>query len=636
MNIRLIAAQTLLLSLGISESHAQEPESRPKPDAVREHRVTSDATPTVRVGANIRVSQGTLPFVEPVVTVNPGDPRHLLGAAMAIRQPDGRAVVTAFTSFDGGTRWQASVPPEQEASEGADPQVAFTPTGAALLTAVTSGEDDVGNYAPALHVYRSRDGGRRFDPAVVMAGNYDHEKLAVDPTSGTIHIAAMVISRLDEQRGLYQLVLFSSDDDGRSFSAARPIVDGGGDTGLNVIDLTIANDGRLVVFYTTFAYLPEEQASRDTNTLAVVWSEDQGASWSPPVRVGSQRYRPAGQSAADDLRYDDPLRIIGPSEPTFAFAAGTDEQRLLAAWTSFVDDDRRQRIVLSRSADGGVSWTAPRAADRTLDADAMMPTLASGPRGRVALSWLASGDGAHYDVWLAIADGPADPFSRPIRVSSASSIPARGANLLPFASAIRSPRGTFVFTQSTFARYPYGGDYAGLAIDSDGHVHAFWPDSRDDGFQIHTSRIPLAAAAPRPAHESTRRTVDDLVDLLFEPVQIDTSTGRLVLPVRLRNRGTTRLIAPVHLTVTRLVDQGTPAGLTEGDGRPRLLGVLEGNGSDGSVLDISAALGDSGQLEGGAVSEVVEIAVRVTSPAPTIMLEVEIEAGVESPPDPLE
>lgn len=463
MKIRPFAAITLLLASALPTGASEPPSSRP-PIA----------------GVNIRVSQGTLPYVEPVVAVDPDDPTRLFGAAMAIRQPDGRGVVTAFTSEDGGVRWQASVPPEQEALEGADPQVAFTPEGTALLTSVVSGDDALGNYAPSLHLYRSTDGGGRFEPAAIMQGNYDHEKLVVDPATGHVHIAAMALSRLEgsrpeEQRGLYQLVLFSSNDDGRTLSGPRPILDGGGDIGVNVLDLVVADGGRLVVFYTEFAYSPEPGGPRTSSALRVVWSDDEGASWSTPVDVGAQCYGPTTM---------DPLNIVSPSEPTFAQAASPTESRLLAAWTSFIYDDPRQRILISRSRDGGASWSAAEPVDQSLDSDALMPTLASGPEGRVALMWLASSDGTSYDVMVAAAPGPGAPFSRPARVTSAPSTPARGTNLLPFATAIRSPRGTFVFTQSTFARYPYGGDYAGLAIGSDGAAHAFWPDSRGDGFEI--------------------------------------------------------------------------------------------------------------------------------------------------------
>lgn len=123
------------------------------------------------------------------------------------------------------------------------------------------------------------------------------------------------------------------------------------------------------------------------------------------------------------------------------------------------------------------------------------------------------------------------------------------------------------------------------------------------------------------------------MDFLFEPVRFDSSGGRLVLPTRLRNRGTEALVAPVRVTVKRLVDQSATESATveEADSRdrPRLLGVVEGDAGDGSVLDLSSALGTSGRLPGGAVSEAVEIVVLVNSPAPAMMLEVDIEAGVE-------
>ncbi len=587
--------------------------------------------PRPSVGPNIRVSMDALAVVEPILAVNPEDSNHLVGAAMAV-DARGRCVVTTYTSFDGGLLWHAHAPFEQQQSQGADPQVAFTPAGHVLFAAMGS-DDGQGANAATLQVYRSTDGGRRFSAPTIIDRPYDHPQLAVDRNGGRIYLGGMllVVEDREQRRGRYTIDLLYSDDDGRTFETNPTVVDGRGEHGVNVLSVAVGQHGRLYLFYTEFAYRPEDQQTSDRNRLLLISSSDRGKTWTSPVLVGTQRF------GLPEERSSSPLHLGNGTTPMLIAIPGSRAQpdRLIAVWNGLSDgshspDDDRWHVQLSHSIDGGETWSA---ATSVADAGGhqLLPAIAHDASGRVALSWLDTrGREDRYDLMLAVSPDGLKQFSEPIRVSSQSSRPASAANLLPFAQAITSPRGTFLFTRSTFARYRIGGDYAGLVIDQTGVVHPFWPDAREGGFQIYTSRVNLD---PQPALDTptTRASVDDRVELRFEPVTFDAAASRMSLRFRLVNRSDAPIFAPVLLTVEDLRDQSrTSAASAEEIDSIRLLGAENGQQGVGAVFDVSAALGPSGELTPSAVSEEIQWQIEVTSRLPELMIQMTIEAGTPS------
>lgn len=581
-------------------------------------------------GGDVRVSTGAAPRVEPTLAVDPTDATHLVGAAMSFRESDGAVELAAYVSFDGGLSWRTSIPPQAANSSAADPQVAITPAGTVLLAAVHDGEDERGQLSLDMRIYRSTDGGRIFGPPVVIAGGWDHEQLAVDPASGSVYLAAMKAARVpgDETALSYTISLMRSDDDGRSFGPPATVVEGG-ELGVNVYGLGVGGSGDIHVLYQTFVYRGADKPRTDRASVFTVRSRDGGRSFSLPVKVGDRRFEPFAERQPTG-----PSTFIGTAEPKLAVRARADgEDGLLAVFNQH-GADGRYRIVLARSEDSGTSWLPAELVADADTGDQTMPSIAVATPATVALSWLDTRDdraGGRYLPYLAISHDGGVSFEPPRPIATAASRPFAPGNLKPYPAAVNHPReGLFVFAESTYARYPAGGDYAGLAIGGDGVVHAFWPDSRDGTFQIYSRRIVLAA---RPAERpSTRRlVVDDQLSLRFDTARFEPEHGRLTLPVRFVNRGDRPVYAPLVLVVRDIVDR---AAMAHGEAEaPRTVTPSALRRDDGSsVVDVSAALGDSGVLMPGEISRTVTWVLAVSSAAPSLMMRLRIEAEVAAEP----
>ena len=119
-----------------------------------------------------------------MVAANPRNGKNLVGAAITEARPSGGQACRTYASDDGGSSWNASEFREQIEFGGGDPQVAITPAGTALFTALAFVKDDKGQDRAGLYVYRSEDGGRSWKPPADLGYSYDHEQIAVDRTFG--------------------------------------------------------------------------------------------------------------------------------------------------------------------------------------------------------------------------------------------------------------------------------------------------------------------------------------------------------------------------------------------------------------------------------------------------------------------
>jgi hypothetical protein len=96
---------------------------------------------SIRVGENVPVAIGLerRPLFEPHLAIHPGNPNHLLGAAIVSgvgpsrQERLRRNACATFVSLDGGRRWARHDFPVAECF---DPWVAITPDGHAVFSAL--------------------------------------------------------------------------------------------------------------------------------------------------------------------------------------------------------------------------------------------------------------------------------------------------------------------------------------------------------------------------------------------------------------------------------------------------------------------------------------------------------------------
>jgi hypothetical protein len=157
----------------------------------------------------------------------------------------------------------------------------------------------------------------------------------------------------------------------------------------------------------------------------VTVSHDGGVSWSKPVTIG----------AVSDI--GDP--IPGANFRTDSFPSITADPRsgsttLWASWATATSSGGR--IVVSRSSNGGGTWSAPVTVSTAGEGYAFFQGMAVAPNGRVDLGYQALravdqssfGTGnASIDAYAVSRDPVTGVWSAPVRISTQSSDPAASA-----------------------------------------------------------------------------------------------------------------------------------------------------------------------------------------------------------------
>jgi hypothetical protein len=148
-------------------------------------------------------------------------------------------------------------------------------------------------------------------------------------------------------------------------------------------------------------------------------------------------------------------------------------------------------IFVSRSADGGATWSAPRKVnpDRGIDHYFSAIDVASGSTTRLGISYARTGRVPHENTT------PSGGF--------ALGQPGVGKKLSDYVLAGGATTGTSPFVASVIApKTPapdgvqggFNGDYTGIAIDPHGVAHPIWSDTRN--------------AVPNPAFNLARHDED--------------------------------------------------------------------------------------------------------------------------------
>ncbi len=153
--------------------------------------------------------------------------------------------------------------------------------------------------------------------------------------------------------------------------------------------------------------------------------------------------------------------------PSFSIAAnGT----LYVAWSNRTGDPSNGHavVLVTKSTNGGTTWSTPVVAGNVKGRSAFFTSVAANPAGQVSVVFLALDDvptgtapGAgvvHYDAYFAQSTNGGASFSKPVKISAASSDPDGSS------------------TNGLAAQFL--GDYITAVADSS-HTYAVWTDSRN-------------------------------------------------------------------------------------------------------------------------------------------------------------
>jgi hypothetical protein len=376
-------------------------------------------------GCNVRATAANGPANEVALALDPANPLHLALAAKAYNETRllgpppviGDVLLTTAASFDGGLTWVETYPSpltplvgsipvgQSQGWQEDDPAIAIASDGGVVAGTIRlQGFGD-----EALVFYRSADGGRTFPQRTMipMHPQPDKPAMALDPSTGALYAAYNGPGGFAASR-----------DGGRTWNVTAlcacvdPFVD-------------VARDG--TVYVSGFASFADGGIE-----VRVARSTDGGATWTQPVVVAPTSGRSA--SPVDNLRL---YRAPNGARVAVDKGAGPRAGTVYVVWadhppgapsapcvsgTCFEYPD--WDVFLSRSADGGATWSAPQRVndDSVRAASQILPTIAVSPKGDVHVAWLDqrsdpsgltmsaayahSADGVHFDRNLVVSDLP--------------------------------------------------------------------------------------------------------------------------------------------------------------------------------------------------------------------------------------
>lgn len=372
--------------------------------------------------------------VEPSLAVNPTDAGNLV----AVWQQDrfashgGALSNVVGASFDGGATWTRVLVPGVSRCTGGrfsratDPWLSFGPDGVAYLVSLAFDGDVTG--PNALLVHTSRDGGLSWSgPSTVVEDVAfmlnDRETITADPA---VPGRAYVVWARFVGAAVPLTFVSITTDHGRTWTSPLPI--GSSGQGNEILGLP---SGALLDVYL------------GTGGISVQRSDTGGLTWGLPVRVAAPRSEPVRDfERAQPVRTQDavPTADVGPD--------GT-------AWVAWQESGlETSRIMVSRSSDGGATWTPPVAA-ATVRGYAFMPSIAVDGTGRPGIGFydfrndVPGDDELTTDVWTArSSDGGATWTEEHLM-------------------------GPFDMRGSPYAEGRFLGDYQGAAGLPDGHAALF-------------------------------------------------------------------------------------------------------------------------------------------------------------------
>jgi len=362
--------------------------------------------------------------VEPWIAVNPINPNNIVAVYQQDRWDNGGAhgLVTSYT-FDGGQTWTRTYPHFSTCAGGtaanggdyaraSDPWVTFAPNGDAYQISLSVSADQV---TSAILVSKSQDGGQTWsEPTTLISdtSNFffnDKESITADPTNASYVYAVWDRSRKPGENANFNAlhsfafrgdITFSrTTDGGATWEAPRSLMPTNANLWTIGNQIAVLPDGTLVDVFELFQGAGVQQ-TKNTFTEALIRSTDKGQTWSRPITIASD------QSVAV-LEPDSGQEVrAGAGLPDVAVdpVSGV----LYVVWSdSRFSGGAYDDVALSRSTDGGLTWSAPVKVNQTPGGTAAFtPSVHVAADGTVAVTYYdfrnnTPAPGALADYWLA-------------------------------------------------------------------------------------------------------------------------------------------------------------------------------------------------------------------------------------------
>jgi hypothetical protein len=377
--------------------------------------------------------------VEPWVDVNPTNGQNVIGVWQQDRWTDGgsHGNDTGFSTNGGATWGHVEIPwstcagsTEERYQRATDPWVSFGPTGNAHAIALSL---DPNGFTTAILASRSTNGGASWSaPAVLIDDNdlrffNDKESITADPTNPNYVYAIWDrIYKPGQSKGFPSQVnsfafrgfpyLARSTNGGVSWEPARRI---SSNANLFTIgnQIVVLPDGTLIDFADYSTGSGVQPSNHDWK--AVFRSTDHGATWTPkPIKI----------SQVNEVRHTIP-------DGSFPVRAGGDDVavdprngNLYAVWTDArFTDGTYNDVILSKSTDGGLTWSSPVKVSENSGSDAHTPSVHVNASGEVAVTYYDytnddgnASNGVETDFWFVKSTNGGASWSDRMRLTNPS------------------------------------------------------------------------------------------------------------------------------------------------------------------------------------------------------------------------
>jgi hypothetical protein len=321
--------------------------------------------------------------VEPWVDVNPTDSSNIIGVYQQDRWSNGGAHgLVAAVTHDGGTTWSHSWAHFSICSGGnaanggdyertSDPWVSFAPNGDAYQIAISFNDS---NFTNGVLVSKLPSGGSTWsEPTTLIRDTApfsfnDKESITADPTNSSYVYAVWDRSRFPGDRAnieAFHSFAFRGDayfsrttNGGASWEPAHAIFAPRSNMFTIGHQIVVRPNGTLVDIFDLIKGSGVQPVQANKFAESVMLSTDKGLTWSDPIRIDSDM-----SVRVVDPDTGQPVRT-GAGLPDIA--VDPNNGYLYAVWSDgrFSGGDHDD-VALSRSLDGGLTWSTPIKVNQT-------------------------------------------------------------------------------------------------------------------------------------------------------------------------------------------------------------------------------------------------------------------------------